>query len=123
MHDLLVKQLVGEMAQWAAAIVEIVAIAVIVLIVLYSVSLAVVQRFKGVEGRTVIRDSRHRMARGILLGLEFLIAADIIRSVAMEMSFRTVGVLAVVVVVRTFLSFALEVELTGSWPWRREEEI
>jgi uncharacterized membrane protein len=111
------------MAEWASAIVEVLAIGMIVLIVFSSIGFAVLERFRGVDGRAVMRDWRHRMGRGILLGLEFLIAADIIRTVAIEMNFTTVGVLAVVVVVRTFLSFALEVELSGSWPWRREEEL
>jgi len=57
----------------------------------------------------------------ILLGLEILVAADIIRSVAMAPSFATVGVLAVIVVVRTLLSFSLEVELEGRWPWQRAD--
>ncbi|MEV0406724.1 DUF1622 domain-containing protein [Actinoallomurus sp. NPDC050550] len=62
---------------------------------------------------------RQNLGRAILLGLEFLVAADIIRTVAASPTFTSVGVLALIVVVRTFLSFSLEVELEGSWPWRR----
>ena len=61
---------------------------------------------------------RERLARATLLGLEFLVAADIIRTVAVEPTFRGVGVLAVIVAVRTFLSFTLDVELEGRWPWQ-----
>jgi len=61
---------------------------------------------------------RQQVGKAILLGLEFLVAADIIRTVAVAPSFRGVGVLAVVVAVRTFLSFALGVELEGRWPWQ-----
>jgi uncharacterized membrane protein len=61
---------------------------------------------------------RQRVGKAILLGLEFLVAADIIRTVAVAPTFRGVGVLAVVVAVRTFLSFALDVELEGHWPWQ-----
>jgi len=64
------------------------------------------------------RAYRQQVGKAILLGLEFLVAADIIRTVAVAPSFRGVGVLAVVVVVRTFLSFALDVELNGRWPWQ-----
>jgi uncharacterized membrane protein len=64
------------------------------------------------------RAYRQQVGRAILLGLEFLVAADIIRTVAIAPSFRGVGVLALVVVVRTFLSFALAVELDGRWPWQ-----
>lgn len=62
---------------------------------------------------------RSGLGRAILLGLEILVAADIIRSVAINPTFESVGVLAVIVLVRTFLSWSLEVEITGSWPWRR----
>ena len=57
--------------------------------------------------------------RSILLGLEFLVAADIIRTVAVEPSLENVGVLGLIVLIRTFLSFSLEVEIDGTWPWRR----
>ena len=70
-----------------------------------------------------IRDSlydwyRQTLARAILLGLEFLVAADIINTVAVDPSFRSVGVLGMIVLVRTFLSFTLELEITGRWPWQ-----
>jgi uncharacterized membrane protein len=61
---------------------------------------------------------RQQVGKAILLGLEFLVAADIIRTVAVAPSFRGVGVLAIVVAVRTFLSFTLDVELEGRWPWQ-----
>ncbi len=68
----------------------------------------------------IYRHYRQRVGKAILLGLEFLVSADIIRTVAVSPSFRGVGVLAVIVLVRTFLSFTLELELEGRWPWQRE---
>lgn len=67
---------------------------------------------------------RRNLGRGILLGLEFLVIADIIGTVAVEPSFRNLGVLGVIVLIRTFLSFSLEVEIEGHWPWQgsRKEE-
>ncbi len=65
---------------------------------------------------------RQQVGKAILLGLEFLVAADIIRTVAVAPSFKGVGVLAVVVAVRTFLSFTLDVELEGRWPWQQRTE-
>jgi uncharacterized membrane protein len=62
---------------------------------------------------------RQEVGRGILLGLELLVAGDIIRTVAISPSLQSVAVLAGIVLVRTFLSFVLEVELTGRWPWHR----
>jgi len=64
------------------------------------------------------RRFRQDLGRGILLGLEFLVAADIIRTVAVTPTLRGVLVLGVIVVIRTFLSMALEVELEGRWPWQ-----
>lgn len=66
------------------------------------------------------RRYRQGLGRAILLGLEFLVAGDIIRTVAISPTFRSVGVLAVIVLVRTFLSFSLEVELEGRLPWRSQ---
>ena len=65
---------------------------------------------------------RRLLGRAILLGLEFLVAADIIRTVAVTPTFRSVGVLAVIVVIRTFLSFSLELEITGRWPWQKKPD-
>jgi uncharacterized membrane protein len=61
--------------------------------------------------------------RSILLGLEFLVAADIIRTVAVQPSLENVTVLGLIVLIRTFLSFSLEVEIDGRWPWRRSVAV
>jgi uncharacterized membrane protein len=66
----------------------------------------------------VYRPYRRHIGRSILLGLEFLVAADIIRTVAIEPTFTSVGVLGLIVLIRTFLSFSLELEITGRWPWQ-----
>jgi uncharacterized membrane protein len=57
-----------------------------------------------------------------LLGLEILVAADIIRTVALEATLQSVVVLGLLVLVRTFLSWALVVEIEGRWPWQPERE-
>ncbi|HEV7370579.1 DUF1622 domain-containing protein [Arenibaculum sp.] len=62
---------------------------------------------------------RTRLARGILLGLEFLVAADIIGTVAVDPTLRNVAILGLIVLIRTFLSFSLETEIEGRWPWKR----
>lgn len=67
------------------------------------------------------RSYRQRLGRAILLGLEFLVAADIIRTVAIDPSFSSAGVLAIIVAIRTFLSFSLELEITGRWPWQERD--
>jgi uncharacterized membrane protein len=62
---------------------------------------------------------RRRLGRAILLGLEFLVAADIIRTVAVTPSGESVAVLGGIVLIRTFLSFSLQLEMTGAWPWQQ----
>lgn len=62
---------------------------------------------------------RRRLGRSILLGLELLVAADIIRTVAITPTLQSVAVLAGIVLIRTFLSFSLELEITGRWPWQQ----
>jgi uncharacterized membrane protein len=70
-------------------------------------------------GEEAYRVVRTVFGRSILLGLEFLVAADIIRTVAVEPSLENVLVLGLIVLIRTFLSFSLEVEIDGTLPWRR----
>jgi uncharacterized membrane protein len=69
--------------------------------------------------RQVYRRLRQEVGRAILLGLELLVAADIIRTVAISPTLESVAILSGIVLVRTFLSFSLQVELTGRWPWQR----
>lgn len=68
------------------------------------------------------RDLRATLGRAILLGLELLVAADIINTVAIEPSFESVLVLGGVVLIRTFLSLSLEVEIEGKWPWQQARQ-
>ena len=72
----------------------------------------------GRRGPDPYRKFRQDIGRGILLGLEFLVAADIIRTVAITPTLSGVLVLGLIVLIRTFLSMALEVELEGRWPWQ-----
>jgi uncharacterized membrane protein len=66
-----------------------------------------------------VAQARHDMGRAILLGLEVLVAADIVRTVAFTPTLASVTVLAIVVAIRTFLSWSLALELDGRWPWQR----
>ena len=76
----------------------------------------------GAEPLSVYRSYRQLLGRSILLGLELLVAADIIRTVAVAPTYESVGVLAIIVLIRTFLSFSLELEITGRWPWQKEPD-
>lgn len=63
---------------------------------------------------------RNRIGRAILLGLEFLVAGDILRTVAIEPTLTSVTVLGIIVLIRTFLSFTLLLEIEGRWPWQQK---
>ena len=67
----------------------------------------------------VYRRFRQQLGRAILLGLELLVAGDIVRTVAAQPSLRSVAILGGIVVIRTFLSFSLEVEISSRWPWQK----
>lgn len=69
------------------------------------------------------RELRHELGGTIVLGLEFLVAGDIIRTVAVDPSLQSVAVLGLIVLIRTFLSMALQLEIDGCWPWQRRERL
>ena len=71
------------------------------------------------KGTGSYQQLRVNLGRVILLGLEILIVGDIIRTIIVETSLETVLVLGLIVVIRTVLSFALEVEISGLWPWQQ----
>lgn len=72
------------------------------------------------ETSSLFRLYRQDMGRAILLGLEFLVAGDIIRTVVVDPTFDNVIVLGVIVLIRTFLSMSLQLELNGRWPWQHD---
>ena len=75
----------------------------------------------GQDGDASFHAYRSGLGRSILLGLEVLVAADIINTVAIEPTLQSLAVLAGIVLIRTFLSFSLEVEIEGRWPWQKRE--
>ena len=109
---------IKSVAEWCAALVEASGISIITGVSVYTLFSVVMQLLKRETTEAIFQRVRQRLGRGILLGLEFLVAGDIIHTVAVELTFETVGVLAIIVLIRTFLSFTLEVELTGTWPWQ-----
>ena len=78
--------------------------------------------FRRLRTGDAYRAFRQQLGRSILLGLELLVAADIIRTVAVTPDARSVAVLAGIVLIRTFLSFSLELEITGYWPWQKNRQ-
>ena len=102
--------------------IEIGGIAIIVLGLL-GASIAVLwQVLQGRSGAEAFTLYRSNLGRAILLGLEFLVAADIINTVAIEPTVQSLLILGGIVLIRTFLSFSLEVEIEGRWPWDRHKD-
>ena len=69
------------------------------------------------------RELRSDVGRSIVLGLEFLIAGDIIRTVTVTQTLESVGVLVVIVLIRSFLTVTLQLEIEGRWPWQRANVV
>lgn len=102
----------------AASLFEVGGMAAMVLGVLVAAALAIGER--GIGGRAIFKGFRLRLGRAIILGLEFLVAADILRTISADPTLRDVAILGGVVLIRTVLSFSLEVELEGRWPWQAQ---
>lgn len=113
-----VRALILHTLHWIATAIEILGVAVIVAGVVVASASSVWQLYQG-EWKRAFRSYRANLGRGILLGLEFLIAADVIGMVAIVPTFERLGILGLIIVIRTFLSFSLQIEIEGRWPWRR----
>jgi uncharacterized membrane protein len=100
------------------SIIELAGVAVIVLAAVVATIIYVRGGFAAGGWATGFQPFRATLGRGILLGLEFLIAADIIRTVTLDPTIDSLIVLGGIVVVRTFLSLSLQVEIDGRWPWQ-----
>jgi len=108
--------------QWwverSATGLELLAVAIIVVTILIATATYVGMILRRVADVTTYRGYRHQVARALLLGLEILVAADIIRTVALEPTLKNVAILGLLVLIRTFLSWGLVVEIEGRWPWQ-----
>ncbi len=106
-----------EVVEYVALAIELLAVAVIAATMVYAFSVYFWERrFK--RDVTHYQSFRARLGSGLLLGLEILVAADVIRTVAFEPTLESVAVLGLLVVIRTFLSWALVVEIEERWPWQ-----
>jgi uncharacterized membrane protein len=101
----------------AGEIVDLAGVAVIIAGAVIA-TVSVVRTLLRRTGQPVYEPYRQQLGRSILLGLELLVAADIIRTVAVTPTFESLGVLALIVLIRTFLSYTLQLEVTGKLPWQ-----
>lgn len=91
-----------------------------VTIIVLGIIAATLSFLRNPGGPNGFQDYKIQIGRTLLLGLEVLVAADIVKTVATELTFRNLGELAALVVIRTFLTWALVLEIEGRWPWQRE---
>ena len=104
-----------DFARW----IEWIGVAILVVSLVLTIFRAAVAFLKKTSASDVYVSSRSFLGRGILLGLEVLIAADLIRTVAVAPTLDNAFTLGIIVLIRTFLSFSLDVEITGQLPWRQ----
>lgn len=115
-------EIVLTIAQWSVLTLELLGIGIIMLFSFYATFYNLYLLVTKGTSEELFHSYRLQLARGILLGLEFLVAADIIKTVAVEFTFSSVGMLAIIVLIRTFLSFAIEMEMTGCRPWQKQQK-
>jgi uncharacterized membrane protein len=102
--------------------IEVAAVVVIAATVVVSIAVMVRVAVTGGGAAKSLWVFKQAFSRGVLLGLDLLIAADIIRTVTLDPTLENVAALGLLVVVRTFLSWALVLEAEGRWPWQRRED-
>ena len=99
--------------------IELVGVTIIALGSTITLAFFLIALIKRTSIAEAIARFRSDLGRSILLGLEFLVAADIISTVVIELTLESVAALAGIVFIRTLLSFSLEAEIDGRWPWQR----
>ena len=117
----MLDQYATEIAHTVAKVVELFGIAIIAVGAFGTLAIFASAFVRGGNRDEAVANFRSSLGRAILLGLEFLVAADIINTVAVTPTLLSVAVLAGIVIIRTFLSFSLEVEIEGRWPWQRRK--
>ena len=115
-------EVILEWIEYAALAIEILAVAIIVVFIFSSIAHYFISNIRHPEEkRQQYGKLKYSLGRTLLLGLEILVAADIIRTVALESTLESVAILGLLVLVRTFLSWALIVEIEGHWPWQSSD--
>jgi uncharacterized membrane protein len=107
---------IGHWIRAVGGVIEVFGVLVIVL----GIAWATVPFLHGRDVEPRYERYKIRIGRSLLLGLEVLVAADIVKTIALELTFVSLGVLAGLVLIRTFLSWTLVLEIESRWPWQRE---
>ena len=115
----MIEQFATDTAHSVSRILELVGVSIIALGAVATLLYFLYRAARRDDLTAAYTTLRSSFGRAILLGLEFLVAADIINTVAVRPTLESVAVLAGIVAIRTFLSFSLELEIEGRWPWQR----
>lgn len=102
--------------------IELLAIAIIAIAIVVGTIRYLYRLFSRLPKANLFFQYRNRLARAIILSLEVLIAADVVRTVVLEPTIQSIAFLGLLIVVRTFLSWSLLVEIEGRWPWQKRNE-
>ncbi len=109
--------------EWTAICIELLGVLVITgSVVIMALTRGTVRFLFQLDKEGAYESYKHRLGRGLLLGMDLLVAGDIIRSVALEDSLANVALLGLLVIIRTFLAWSLGVEIKGHWPWQGKRD-
>jgi len=121
LHDIIAISPGGErilvIIEYIALVIEILAVIIIVFAIFHAMFRYTFRSLLEPEGDNHYQQLKIHLGKALLLGLEILVAADVIRTVALEATLESVTILGLLVLIRTFLSWALVVEIEGRWPW------
>jgi uncharacterized membrane protein len=111
--------LIRGLIEWAALTIEILGASVIVAgVARVAITRGTVRFLLKLDQPGAYESYKHQLGKTLLLGLELLVAGDVVRTVALEPTLENVAVLGLLVAIRTFLSWSLAVEIDGRWPWQ-----
>ena len=115
----IVEEGIRAIIDWAALGIEILGATIIIAGVLrVAITRGTVRYLFQLDKPGAYESYKHQMGRSLLLGLEFLVAGDVVRTVALDLTVVNVAVLGLLVLIRTFLAWSLAVEIEGRWPWQ-----
>ncbi len=115
--------IVNDIVEPVGRTLEVLGVATIALSAFLALVAYAVAMLRGAAHAQAYATVRRRVGQGVLLGLEILVAGDIIRTVAVDPTLESIAVLAGIVGIRTFLSVTIDTEVNGRWPWSRAPEL
>ncbi len=112
-------EMIRSVFEWAALLIEVLGAGIIVAgVIKVAITRGTIRYLFQLAQPGAYENYKHQLGKTLLLGLEFLVAADVVRTVALEPTLTNVAVLGLLVLIRTFLSWSLTVEIDGRWPWQ-----